>query len=434
MAYQYATLKVNGKRLNETLQSTCTSWGALPNSTGMRRLALTQEDKHVRDWIVEECKALGCEVKVDQMGNIFAIRPGTEKGRKPIAMGSHLDTQPAGGRYDGILGVQSALEVLRVLHENNIQTRCPVALIDWTNEEGARYPGAMMGSGVWSRTTSMETCYKTIDAEGVTVEAALEDIGYLGKTPCDYRENGLESYFELHIEQGPKLELAKKSVGVVTAVQGMRWFVVRVAGVEGHAGTAPMDARSDAMVTAARLIAAVKDTATSTGLGVATVGVVTNDTQAQSTIPSGVEFIIDARCSTDQMVDDLCTAMFKTFDDIVKKEDNKTSYHIVRSYGVPEAVFHTDCIESVRASAIAEVGEEKIMEMKSGAGHDAAWASKVGKSSMIFVVSKNGLSHNPNEYTSPEDCELGAQVLLQSVLRYDEGVKSGSILPYKSKI
>lgn len=266
-----------------------------------------------------------------------------------------------------------------------------------------------------------------MDTKGATVRQALEETGYLGDTPCDYRQNGLESYFELHIEQGPKLEAANKKVGVVTAVQGMKWFSVRVSGVEGHSGTTPMNGRSDAMVTAARLIAAVNDTAKSTGLGVATVGVITNDTQSQSTIPSGVEFVIDVRCSTDLMVDDLCTAIFRSFDQIVEKENNKTSYHIVRTWGLPESVFHEDCIEVVRAAAVHEVGPEQIMDMKSGAGHDAAWTSKVVKSSMIFVPSKDGISHNPNEYTSPEDCELGAQVLLQSVLRYDDAVKSGVI-------
>ncbi len=186
-----------------------------------------------------------------------------------------------GGRFDGILGVQSALEVLRTLTENNIETHCPIALIDWTNEEGARFPGAMMCSGVWSTksSTDLEACYKLKDSDGICMRKALEDIGYLGETPCDYRENGLESYFELHIEQGPKLEAANKKVGVVTAVQGMKWFAVRVSGIEGHSGTTPMDGRSDALVTASRLITAVSDTAKSTGLGVATVGVISNDTR-----------------------------------------------------------------------------------------------------------------------------------------------------------
>ena len=334
-----------------------------------------------------------------------------------------------GGRYDGILGVQAALEVLRVLHENDFHTHCPLALIDWTNEEGARFPGAMMASGVWSQqsSTGLQACYKTTDIKGITVVAALEKIGYLGQTPCNYHENGLESYFELHIEQGPKLEASSKKLGVVTAVQGMKWFSIRVSGIEGHSGTTPMSGRSDAMVTAARLIAAVNDTVKSTGLGVATVGVITNDTQSQSTIPSGVEFIIDVRCSTDQMVDDLCAAIFKSFDDIVKKEENQTGYHVVRSWGLPESVFHEDCIEAVRGAAIEQVGPEQMMEMKSGAGHDAAWTSKVVRSSMIFVPSKDGISHNPNEFTSPEDSTLGAQVLLQAVLRYDDRVRSDDI-------
>ena len=149
------------------------------------------------------------------------------------------------------------------------KTHCPIVLIDWTNEEGARFPGAMMASGVWSTKSSagLEACYKVMDTEGVSVRKALEEIGYLGNTLCDYNENGLESYFELHIEQGPKLEAASKKIGVVTAVQGMKWFSVRVSGVEGHSGTTPMDGRSDAMVTTARLIAAVNDTAKLTGLG-----------------------------------------------------------------------------------------------------------------------------------------------------------------------
>ncbi|RDW73946.1 Zn-dependent exopeptidase-3 [Coleophoma crateriformis] len=420
----YADLRINGDRLNSTLQSTCSSWGAIVNSTGMRRLTLTQEDKEARDWLVQSCKELGCDVKIDQMGNIFATRRGTLKDAKPIAMGSHMDTQPAGGRYDGILGVQAALEVLRTLHENKIETRHPIALIDWTNEEGARFPGAMMCSGVWSTksATGLQECYKITDSDGINMQQALQDIGYLGTTPCDYRENGLESYFELHIEQGPKLEIAQKKVGVVTAVQGMKWFAVRVSGVEGHSGTTPMDVRSDALVTASRLITAVSETAGSTKLGVATVGVISNDTQSQATIPSGVEFIIDVRCSTDQMVTDLHTAIFHRFDEIIASEGNATRYEVVRTWGLPESIFHNDCIAAVRAAAVEEVGEAMVMDMKSGAGHDAAWTSKVVKSSMIFVPSKDGVSHNPAEYTSPEDCALGTQVLLQAVLKYDAGI------------
>ncbi len=444
-------LKVNGERLNLNLQSTCSRYGALANTSGMRRLALSQEDKDARDWLVAECKSLGCEVLIDQMGNIFAIRDGTSKAKKPIAMGSHQDTQPAGsfqrrtflihqklintgGRYDGILGIQAGLEVLRILHENDVQTYCPVALVDWTNEEGARFPGAMMCSGVWSTKSSMtlEDCYRVTDPDGVSMRSALEKINYLGPTPCDYRENGMECHFELHIEQGPKLETAGKRVGVVTAVQGMKWFAVKVRGVEGHSGTTPMGTRSDALVTASRFIASVRDTAIATALVVATVGVIKNDTQSQATIPSGVEFIIDVRCSTDEMVDKLCTAIFKDFDAIIKYENNQTSYEVVRTWGLPESQFDLRCIEMVRAAAHEALTvtaipkpDDMIMDMKSGAGHDSAWTSRVVPTSMIFVPSRGGISHNPNEYTSPEDCTLGAQVLLGAVLRYDALMANG---------
>ncbi|KAH7393070.1 hypothetical protein BKA66DRAFT_411274 [Pyrenochaeta sp. MPI-SDFR-AT-0127] len=422
-----AALKINGERLNNNLQSTCSQWGALSTGTGMCRLTLSQEDKKVREWLVAECKDLGCEIRVDQMGNIFAIRPGRVKDKSPIGMGSHLDTQPAGGRYDGILGVQAALEVLRTLHENDIQTHCPIALIDWTNEEGARFPGAMMASGVWSTksSTPLEVCWNTKDKEGMLMKDALQEIGYLGETLCDYRENGLGCHFELHIEQGPILEKESKSVGVVTSVQGMKWFAVRVEGVEGHSGTTPMPGRADALVTASRLITAVRDTARTTELGVATVGVISSDTASQATIPAGIDFIIDIRCSTDELVDQLASSTFKAFDDIIAEESNGTSYKITRSWGLPESVFHPNCIDAVRISAIKSVGETQIMDMKSRAGHDSAWTSRVCPTSMIFVPSKDGISHNPHEYTSPEHCTLGAQVLLDAVLHYDKKIGQG---------
>lgn len=272
--------------------------------------------------------------------------------------------------------------MLKVLHENEIETQCPIALINWTNEEGARFPGAMMCSGVWSTKSSMtlQDCYGVIDPDGIDMRSALEKINYLGATPCDYRENGLECHFELHIEQGPKLEATGKKIGVVTAVQGMKWFAVRVSGVEGHSGTTPMEMRSDALVTASRLIASVRDTAIKTGLGVATVGVLKNDTQSQATIPSGVEFIIDVRCSTDDMVDKLCREIFKAFDSVIKAEKNQTSYKIIRTWGLPESQFDPRCIEIVRAAAheALKLGaipkhEDMVTDMKSAAGHDSAW-------------------------------------------------------------
>lgn len=294
-----------------------------------------------------------------------------------------------------------------------------------------------MSSGVWSTksSTDLAGCHattSTISGENnLTMKSALETTGYLGPTPCDYRENAIEAHFELHIEQGPKLEDSGRKVGVVTSVQAMKWFSVRVSGVEGHSGTTPMPGRSDALVTASQLIAGVRDAALRTGLGVATVGVINNDTQSQATIPSGVEFIIDIRCSTDAMVEELRGEIFKSFDEIVKAEGNETTYHIVRTWGLPESIFDPACVSAVREAALEtlqtnELNQDPadlIMDMKSGAGHDSAWTSKVVPTSMIFVPSKDGISHNPNEYTSPEDCALGAEVLLGAVLRYDAGLR-----------
>lgn len=254
---------------------------------------------------------------------------------------------------------------------------------------------------------------------------ALQQINYLGDTLCDYRENPLECHFELHIEQGPILEKENRSVGIVTSVQAMKWYAIRVEGVEGHSGTTPMPGRADALVTASRLITAVRDSAMKTELGVATVGVINSDTSSQATIPAGVNFIIDIRCSTDQMVEQLAAHIFAAFDDIVVQEHNGTSYRIDRSWGLPESKFHPHCIEAVRASATRQVGENQVMKMKSRAGHDSAWTSRVCPTSMIFVPSKDGVSHNPHEYTSPEHCMLGTQTLLDSVLYYDKNVKDG---------
>jgi hydantoinase/carbamoylase family amidase len=286
----------------------------------------------------------------------------------------------------------------------------------------------MMASGVWSThsSTPLEACWNLQDKEGVRMKEALQDIGYLGDTPCDYRENSLECHFELHIEQGPMLEKEGKSVGVVESVQSMKWFAIRVEGVEGHSGTTPMHGRADALVTASRLITAVRDSALKTGLGVATVGVISSDTSSQATISAGVNFIIDVRCSTDELVDKLAVHIFAAFDNTIAEEINDTSYCIERSWGLPESIFHPHCIEAVRASAVSRVGADQVMEMKSRAGHDSAWTSRVCPTSMIFVPSKDGVSHNPHEYTSQEHCALGTQILLDAVLYYDNKIKTRS--------
>lgn len=284
-----------------------------------------------------------------------------------------------------------------------------------------------MASGVWSThsSTPLETCWSLRDTDNISMQDALTATGYLGPTPCSHHSNSLECHFELHIEQGPLLERANKIIGIVTSAQSMKWFSIRVSGKEGHSGTTPMSERADALVTASLLIAAVRDTALSSALGVATVGVISSDTSSQATIPGGVDFIIDVRCSTDSLVAELSKSIFTAFDDIVSSENNSTSYSVTREWGLPESTFHPHCIEAVRAAALDIVGEDKVMGMKSRAGHDSAWTSRVCPTSMIFVPSKDGVSHHPDEYTSPQECAVGAQVLLEAVLGYDDQVRRG---------
>jgi hydantoinase/carbamoylase family amidase len=291
-----------------------------------------------------------------------------------------------------------------------------------------------MASGVWSThsSTDLSTCHALRDTDSISMKSALQETGYLGPISCDYRENPLSAHFELHIEQGPMLERQGKEIGIVTSVQGMKWFAIRVTGREGHSGTTPMAGRADALVTAARLITAVRDTALQSGLGVATVGVISSDTSSQATIPAGVGFVVDVRCDTDSLVEQLSESILRSFDQVIKEEANGTTYSVERTWGLPESMFHSDCIEAVRKAAVDLVGKEQVMQMKSRAGHDSAWTSRVCPTSMIFVPSKGGISHNPEEYTSPEHCALGAQVLLDAVLEYDGKVRDGDT-SYKEK-
>ncbi|KAI9728040.1 MAG: hypothetical protein M1834_007854 [Cirrosporium novae-zelandiae] len=408
-------------KLIGTIQRTSRSWSAIPNSTEMRPLGLTREDKQVRDWLVAECKGLGCEVKIDQMGNIFCVRPGKLTGVKPIAMGSRLETQSAGGRYDGVLGILCGIEVLRTLHEHNYETNYPIALIGWTNEGRTRFPGAMMSSGVWSGKypTGLEACHAFVDPDGISMREALEKIGYLGDVPCNHQENGIEAHFELHMEHDPILEQQQK-LGIVTSIRAMKWYEIRVNGKEEHSETTPTNADPDALATTSRLISAVENVSSQTDVGEAMIGVVRRDISIQSEIPAGVGFIVDVRCSTDEQVDEFCAAIFKQFDLVVAEEDNGTSYEIERVWGLPESTFDAKCVEISKKVTIHLVGEDRVLEMQSRSSHDSAWTSKVVPTGMIFVPSKDEISHNPTDSTSLENCWLGAQALLSWVLEYDE--------------
>ncbi|CAN6638755.1 hypothetical protein TRVA0_017S00958 [Trichomonascus vanleenenianus] len=412
-------IQTNPDRYNATLHESCV-WGAIPKSTGMNRLALNDDDKQVRHWFIEQAKRLGCEIKVDEMGNIFAIRPGTNNDLPPIGIGSHLDTQPRGGRYDGIAGVQAGLEILRTLHENNIQTYAPIAAIDWTNEEGARFPKAMVSSGVWSECIPLEDAYALQDINDPqhTMKSELERIGFKGDTKASYKANPLSAHFEMHIEQGPILEAEKIQLGIVSGVQGMRWYDAEVVGFESHTGTTPMDRRTDALVATAIMIQAI-ETCANEHNGLGTVGVINSEPQSTNTIPGKVSFSIDCRHSSESALDTYTADLFGRLEKIAKERG--VEFKCSEKWRSKQLDFDADIIGSLTASA--KENSFSIRSMQSGAGHDSCYTSQRVPTGMLFIPCHKGISHNPAEYSSPEDLARGVQTLLGGVLRYDNLLK-----------
>ncbi|KAL0573190.1 hypothetical protein V5O48_008762 [Marasmius crinis-equi] len=438
-------LKVNRSRLMQELHDTCRfgtgeRWGSAPTETGMSRLSLSDSDKQARDWFVETTKKLGCSVTVDAVGNTFAVRPGRRDGSATF-VGSHLDTQPMGGRYDGILGILAGIEMLQMLKENDIETEYPIGVVNWTNEEGARFPISMMGSGVWAEQATLEKMHELREVGGgtATVKSELERIGYLGKVPASYQVMPIAAHFELHIEQGPILEKTQKKIGVVQGAQAYRWFTVGIKGRAAHTGTTPFNTRSDALLLASKFILHSHRLATAHS-ALATTGILTLEPGSTNTIPGSVSFSLDIRSPKDEVVTALEAALKRDFAALASGQDigdlhagctpGRSDFDVSwRTDSATSAThFHEDCIRCVRGAAVAALGEgglgarepEELMEdMTSGAGHDSVHTSRHCPTSMIFVPSRDGVSHNPTEYTSPEDCELGAQVLMQSALRYD---------------
>lgn len=424
------SLTIKQGRLIETIHETANwgakgVWGPESTQTGVCRLALSDLDKKVRDWFVQETEKLGCQVKIDEMGNIFAIYPGKNQG-PPIGIGSHLDTQPNGGRYDGILGVLLGLEVLRTLKDNNYTPNYPIAVIDWTNEEGARFPTSMVSSGVWAGKIPLETAWslKSLDVNPVSMKHELERIGYNGDVKASYLENPLACHFELHIEQGPVLENEKKKIGVVTGVQAFEWNLVTVTGKSSHAGTTPMNTRSDAIMMASKIILMAIEVASREG-GLATVGTLDLEPRSVNVIPNIVKFSLDVRHVKDDKLE-------KIMNEIKTKASEIAQTNINSSFAKPLTVefqnlitspainFNQTNIDTVRKSALQLFKENEIRDIVSGAGHDSCFTSSRVPTSMIFIPSKDGVSHTPEEYSSPEEVENGFQVLLRSVLLYDE--------------
>ena len=415
--------QINSDRLWSAIMST-SSTGAHPKiEGGMQRLSLSDSDAEIRQYFISQARDLGCEVKVDESGNMFAIwNPSGVAGKEasPIGLGSHLDTQPMGGRFDGILGVLSGLEVVRTLKEKGVATTQPLAVIDWTNEEGARFPVMCSGSGVWAGTKTLDSLHalESLTEGGVTMGSELERLGFLGQTKCSYKENKLAAHFELHIEQAKRLEQTEKRVGVVTGVQGMRWYEVVIQGKEGHAGSTPMADRKDALVAASKIVLEVEKEAKRIN-GFGTVGFLKTRSEAPNTIVGEVKLTIDLRHPEEKTLDEVQHNL-QRFLDQLESETKALRTNMKQTWGSEAVSFDNDALDCVRQAAANVAGQGSCMEMYSCAGHDSAETARVVPTAMIFVPSKDGISHNPAEWTSQEQCADGAQTLLEAVLAYDK--------------
>ncbi|KAF3048290.1 hypothetical protein E8E12_011633 [Didymella heteroderae] len=381
----FKDLKVNQERLMEDIHHTCKwgtgeRWGEAPTETGMSRLALSDTDKQARDWFVETTQALGCKITIDEMGNIFAVRPGVKNDKPPTYVGSHLDTQPTGGRYDGILGVTAGVEMLKVLADNWVETEYPVGVVNWTNEEGARFPMSMVSSGVWAGSIPLEKAHnlREVHPGTATQKSELERIGYLGTTPASYEAMPMAAHFELHIEQGPLLEMANKKIGVVTGVQAYKWLTVHVKGRDTHTGNTDLKSRADALLTASKMILHSHKLATAHN-ALASTGILNLKPGSTNTVPGDVTFSLDIRAKRDSTVAELKALVERDFSKIAAGKDIDGLNHgctpglplsvsITEDFDSPATTFHSDCIDAVRKSAHSVLGpnsQNLIMEMTS---------------------------------------------------------------------
>jgi beta-ureidopropionase / N-carbamoyl-L-amino-acid hydrolase len=405
-------LQINSKRLWDTLMETA-QIGATRKG-GICRLTLTDLDRQVRDWFKARAEALGCTVSVDEVGNMFARRPGKNATLPPIAMGSHLDTQPTGGKFDGVLGVLGALEAMRTLHETGYETNAPIEIVNWTNEEGSRFAPAMLASGVFAGVFTPEFANARADRDGKTFGEELARIGYRGPEKAGARKFG--AMFELHIEQGPILEDEAKMIGVVQGVQGMRWYEVTVAGQEAHTGATPMRLRKNALLGAARMIERIDAIALEHAPNaVGAVGLIENKPNSRNVVPGEVFFTVDFRHPDDKVLDAMEQKFRTSLADILPPLN--LAYTEARIWESPSVKFAPELIACVRAGA--KKAGFSARDIISGAGHDAAYVARVAPTTMIFVPCAGGISHNEAESTSFDECAAGAQVLLNAVLEYD---------------
>ena len=408
-----AALRIDGARLWQSLMDLA-QIGATPKG-GVCRIALTDLDRQGRDLFVQWARGAGCSIRVDAIGNIFARRAGQDDNLPPVMTGSHIDTQPTGGKFDGNYGVLAGLEVVRTLNAASVRTRAPIEVAVWTNEEGSRFVPVMMGSGVYAGDFSLDLALAAEDREGISVGKALQAIGFAGDAPAAVADGAprFGAYFEAHIEQGPVLEDADIPLGVVTGALGQRWYDVTVTGQEAHAGPTPMRLRRDALQAATGLMQEVVATALAEQPdGRGTVGYVQVYPNSRNVIPGKVVFTVDFRHADDEGLSRM-DARLRAACAAVQAE-GRVSVDVQQTVYYPPAHFAPELVAAVRHGA--ERAGLPHMDIVSGAGHDAVYVARTAPTSMIFVPCKDGISHNEVEDAKPEHLAAGCNVLLHAML------------------
>ncbi len=405
-----SSLRINGKRLWDNLMDLA-AIGATQKG-GVCRLALTALDRQGRDFFVSQAREAGCTIRVDSIGNIFARREGRNPALPVVMTGSHIDTQPTGGKFDGNYGVLAGLEVFKTLNDAGIVTEAPLEVVVWTNEEGSRFVPVMMGSGTFIGEFKIDEVLAQKDRDGVTVGSALTEIGYAGNDHVSTQ--GIAAYFEAHIEQGPVLEANDKTIGVVTGALGQRWFDVVVTGSEAHAGPTPMPLRKDALLAASHMVQLVNRLALDHAPNArGTVGMLDVYPNSRNVIPGTVKFSVDLRADNDETLTAMVAALHA--DAAVIAKNGQVSIDMNQVVYFPPAIFAKPLVDAVRDSA-TEMGMS-AMDAVSGAGHDAVYMARVAPTAMIFIPCKDGISHNEIEDARPDHIEAGCNVLLHAMLK-----------------
>ena len=402
-------ISINSDRLWDSLMTMAKIGPGIAG--GNNRQAVTSEDGEARKLLQKWSEDAGMTMKVDQLGSMFFKREGTDKNALPVVIGSHLDTQPTGGKYDGVLGVLAGLEIVRTLNDLNIQTKHPILVVNWTNEEGSRFPPAMMASAGYAGIYDVNTLLSAKDAEGNVFGNELNRIGWKGSEPVGAQK--FQCYYELHIEQGPILETEEIDIGIVTHGQGLKWLEVKLTGKEQHTGTTPMNVRKDTSLAMSEIILAVNTIANQNqpnALG--SVGHIEVSPNSRNVIAGETIFTVDIRSPDINKLNKMEKELEIAANEICKKYN--VQIHIEQIGGFDPVEFNKECLDHLRTNA-KKFGYS-YKDIVSGAGHDACWINTVAPSAMIMCPCVDGLSHNEAEEIKPEWAYSSTNVLLHSAI------------------